>query len=82
MRDLDLGEMVTLDTSVKASNSQVQPQIFIVVEKKKVTGRSVEPDAYPYYYIFNSNTGRLGPFLRCELEEINAPVATESLTRQ
>lgn len=83
MRDLELGEMVTLDTSIRASNAQVPGlQLFIVVEKKEIMGRSVEPNAYPYYYIFSSSTGRLGPFLRSELEEVTLPVAQENQTHQ
>lgn len=69
MRDLDLGDVVTLDRSVVASNADSPESIFMVVEKKE-SRIAMEKLPHSFYYIFSPKTGKIGPFQRGELDEI------------
>lgn len=79
MRDLELGELVTLDRSVMASH--VEAPIFLVVEKKETTFHTSKLK-YPFYYIFSPATGKIGPFQRGDLDELTPREGQESPTHQ
>jgi len=65
MREISVGDMVTLDRSV-ADN--IVKHVFLVVEKRatKVAASTLK---YPFYYIFSPETGTIGPFQRGELDD-------------